>query len=157
MQTKVPYFDLKLQHDLLRNELNAAIQEVIDEGAFAGGPFVTRFEADFAAYCDCPYAIGVGSGTEALWLCLLALGVGPGDDVITVPNTFMATAEAISYGYQNPRDVVRQLIVDDGVQGRGHRKVLFDSLLRFAGVGCGPHRVYGAMCVIDFSGTMIAR
>jgi dTDP-4-amino-4,6-dideoxygalactose transaminase len=97
MQTKVPYFDLKLQHDLLRNELNTAIQEVIAEGAFAGGPFVTRFEADFAAYCDCPYAIGVGSGTEALWLCLLALGVGSGDDVITVPNTFMATAEAISY------------------------------------------------------------
>ena len=79
------------------SELNGAIQEVIDEGAFAGGPFVARFEADFAAYCDCPHAIGVGSGTEALWLCLLALGVGPGDEVITVPNTFMATAEAISY------------------------------------------------------------
>jgi uncharacterized protein YkwD len=69
----------------------------------------------------------------------------------------MLTAEAISYGYENPRDVVRQLIVDDGVRGRGHRKVLFDSLLRFAGVGCGPHRVYGAMCVIDFSGELIAR
>ena len=65
--------------------------------AFAGGPFVAQFEADFAAYCDCPHAIGVGSGTEALWLSLLALGVGPGDEVITVPNTFMATAEAITY------------------------------------------------------------
>jgi dTDP-4-amino-4,6-dideoxygalactose transaminase len=97
MQTKVPYFDLKLHHAALRSELNRAIQEVIDEGAFAGGTFVTRFEEDFAAYCDCPYANGVGSGTEALWLSLLALGVGPGDDVITVPNTFMATAEAISY------------------------------------------------------------
>ena len=69
----------------------------------------------------------------------------------------MLTAEAISYGYENPRDVVRQLIVDDGVQGRGHRKVLFDSMLRFAGVGCGPHRIYGAMCVIDFSGPMVVR
>jgi len=69
----------------------------------------------------------------------------------------MSAAEAISYGYENPRDVVRQLIVDDGVAGRGHRKVLFDAMLRFAGVGCGPHRVYGAMCVIDFSGPMIAR
>jgi dTDP-4-amino-4,6-dideoxygalactose transaminase len=97
MQTKVPYFDLKTHHASLRIELNAAIQEVIEEGAFAGGPFVARFEEDFAAYCDCPHAIGVGSGTEALWLCLLALGVGPGDEVITVPNTFMATAEAISY------------------------------------------------------------
>ena len=69
----------------------------------------------------------------------------------------MSTAEAISYGYENPRDVVRQLIVDDGVSSRGHRKVLFDTFLRFAGVGCGPHRVYGAMCVIAFSGPMIAR
>ena len=69
----------------------------------------------------------------------------------------MFAAEAISYGYENPRDVVRQLIVDDGVADRGHRKILFDRTLRFAGVGCGPHRVYGAMCVIDFSGAMIAR
>jgi len=97
MQIKVPFLDLKSHHAPLLSEFNGAIQEVIDEGAFAGGPFVARFEADFAAYCDCPHAIGVGSGTEALWLSLLALGVGPGDDVITVPNTFMATAEAISY------------------------------------------------------------
>ena len=69
----------------------------------------------------------------------------------------MSAAEAISYGYDNPRDVVRQLIVDDGVSSRGHRKILFDGALRFAGVGCGPHRVYGAMCVIDFSGPMLAR
>jgi len=69
----------------------------------------------------------------------------------------MSAAEAISYGYENPRDVVRQLIVDDGVSSRGHRKILFDGTLRFAGVGCGPHRVYGAMCVIDFSGPMLAR
>ncbi len=69
----------------------------------------------------------------------------------------MLDAEAISYGYQSPQDVVRQLIVDDGVPGRGHRQVLFDASLRFAGVGCGPHRLYGAMCVIDFSGPMVAR
>jgi dTDP-4-amino-4,6-dideoxygalactose transaminase len=97
MQTKVPFLDLKSHHAPLREEINSAIQEVIDESAFAGGRFVTQFEADFAAYCRCPYAIGVGSGTEALWLSLLALDVGPGDEVITVPNTFMATAEAITY------------------------------------------------------------
>src|SRR3984893_3025808 len=97
MQIKVPFLDLKSHHAPLRHEINRAIQEVIDECAFAGGPFVARFEADFAAYCDCPHAVGLGSGTEALWLSLLALGVGPGDEVITVPNTFMATAEAISY------------------------------------------------------------
>jgi dTDP-4-amino-4,6-dideoxygalactose transaminase len=94
---KVPFLDLKSHHARLNEEINRAIQEVIDSGAFAGGPFVTGFEADFAAFCDCRYAVGVGSGTEALWLSLLALGVGPGDEVITVPNSFMATAEAISY------------------------------------------------------------
>lgn len=94
---KVPFLDLRSQHAPLRGEINRAIQEVIDNGAFAGGPFVARFEEDFAAYCDCQYAIGVGSGTEALWFALLAMGVGPGDEVITVPNSFMATAEAITY------------------------------------------------------------
>src|ERR1700751_5263827 len=97
MHIKVPFLDLKSHHASLRDEINSAIQEVIDDGAFAGGPFVARFEADFAQYCDSPYAIGVGSGTEALWVALLALEVGPGDEVITVSNTFIATAEAITY------------------------------------------------------------
>jgi dTDP-4-amino-4,6-dideoxygalactose transaminase len=97
MQMKVPFLDLKAQHAPLRGAIDSAVAEVIDEAAFAGGPFVSRFEADFAAFCQCPHAIGVGSGTEALWFCLLALGVGPGDEVITVPNSFMATAEAITY------------------------------------------------------------
>ncbi len=94
---QVPFLNLKAQHDPLRNELNAAIQEVIDASAFAGGPFVEKFEQDFAAFCDTRFAIGVGNGTDALWLALLALGVGVGDEVITVPNSFIATAEAISY------------------------------------------------------------
>jgi dTDP-4-amino-4,6-dideoxygalactose transaminase len=94
---KVPFLDLKSHHAPLLEEMNGAIQEVIDSAAFAGGPFVTRFEEDFAVYCDSKHAIGVGSGTEALWFVLLALGIGPGDEVITVPNSFMATAEAISY------------------------------------------------------------
>ena len=94
---KIPFLDLASHHAPLRGEINAAIEEVIDSGAFAGGPFVAGFEEDFAAYCRCRHAIGVGSGTDALWLALLASGVGPGDEVITVPNTFMATAEAITY------------------------------------------------------------
>lgn len=81
----------------MMNEINLAIQEVIESSAFAGGQFVTNFEQDFAAYCDAPYAIGVGSGTDALWLSLLACGIGSGDEVITVPSTFMATAEAITH------------------------------------------------------------
>jgi dTDP-4-amino-4,6-dideoxygalactose transaminase len=97
MQTQIPFLDLKTHHAPMLEEINRAIHDVIDSAAFAGGPFVTSFEEDFAAYCHSPYAIAVGSGTEALWLALLALGVGPGDEVITVPNSFMATAEAISY------------------------------------------------------------
>ena len=97
MEVEVPFLDLKAQHAPLRDQLDRAIARVIDSGAFAGGPFVTKFEDEFAAFCGCEHAIGLGSGTEALWLALLALGVGPGDEVITVPTTFMATAEAISY------------------------------------------------------------
>ena len=97
MQIKIPFIDLWSQHLPLMSEFSQAIQEVIESSAFAGGPFVAAFEKDFAAYCDVPHAIGVGSGTEALWLSLLACGVGPGDEVITVPSTFMATAEAITY------------------------------------------------------------
>jgi dTDP-4-amino-4,6-dideoxygalactose transaminase len=94
---KVPFLNLKLHHDPLREQLDAAIAEVVDSSAFAGGPFVAKFEQEFAAFCGAPFAVGVGNGTDALWLSLLALGVGPGDEVITVPSTFMATAEAISY------------------------------------------------------------
>ena len=94
---KVPFLDLNAQNAPLRSEIDRAVGEVIDSSAFAGGPFVAQFEEEFAAFCDCRYAVGVGSGTEALWLCLLAAGIGPGDEVITVPSTFMATAEAITY------------------------------------------------------------
>jgi len=94
---KVPFLDLNAQNAPLRAEIDRAIADVIDSSAFAGGPFVARFEEEFAAFCDVKHAIGVGSGTEALWLALLGKGVGPGDEVITVPSTFMATAEAISY------------------------------------------------------------
>jgi dTDP-4-amino-4,6-dideoxygalactose transaminase len=97
MDKPIPFLDLKSHHAALRTELDRAIKEVIDSGAFAGGLFVEKFERDFAAYCGSRYAIVVGSGTEALWLSLLACGVGPGDEVITVANTFMATAEAITY------------------------------------------------------------
>lgn len=94
---KVPFLDLKAQYLSLKTEIDEALQSVIASTAFAGGPFVAGFEKAFAEYCGCQEAIGVGSGTEALWMSLLALGVGPGDEVITVPNTFIATAEAISF------------------------------------------------------------
>src|SRR6266487_3283107 len=94
---QVPFLDLRAQHEPLMPELLDALRQVTETSAFAGGPFVERFETDFAAFCRTRHALGVGSGTDALWLSLLALGVGPGDEVITVPNGFMATAEAISF------------------------------------------------------------
>ena len=94
---EVPFLDLAAQHAPLRAEIDRAIAEVIDSGAFAGGPFVAEFEKEFARFCATSHAIGVANGTDALWLALLACGVGPGDEVITVPSTFMATAEAITY------------------------------------------------------------
>lgn len=94
---KVPFLDLHAHHAPHRSEFDDAIAQVIESNAFAGGPFVASFEEKFAAFCDCQHALGLGSGTEAIWLVLLAAGIGAGDEVITVPSTFMATAEAISY------------------------------------------------------------
>jgi dTDP-4-amino-4,6-dideoxygalactose transaminase len=99
---KVPFLDLKAHHAPLIEKFDRAIREVIESSAFAGGPYVERFEEEFAAFCGSTYAIAVGNGTDALWLTLLALGVGEGDEVITVPNTFIATAEAITYCNARP-------------------------------------------------------
>ena len=81
----------------MRDELRAAVEAVVDASAFAGGRFVEQFEREFGTFCGAKHVSAVGNGTDALWFALLALGVGPGDEVITVPGTFMATAEAISF------------------------------------------------------------
>ncbi len=94
---KVPFLDLKVQYKSIQDEIRLAMQQVLDSTAFAGGPFVAQFEKEFASFCECQYAIGVSSGTSALWMTLLGLGIGHGDEVITVPNTFIATAEAITF------------------------------------------------------------
>jgi len=99
---RVPFLDLKAQYESINTEVHEAIQQVIDKTAFAGGPFVNAFEEEFASYCKTEHAIGCSSGTSALWLALAALGVGPGDEVITAANTFIATAEAISFAGATP-------------------------------------------------------
>src|SRR5436309_11830296 len=99
---KVPFLDLKAHHVPLIEKFDRAIREVIESSGFAGGPFVETFEKEFAAFCGSSYAIGVGNGTDALWIALLALGIGEGDEVITVPDTFIATAEAITYCKARP-------------------------------------------------------
>ena len=93
---QVPFLDLRAANLPQMTELVDAFRQVTETSAFAGGPFVARFETEFAAFCGTQHALGVGSGPDALWLSLLALGVGPGDEVITAPNSFVATAEAIS-------------------------------------------------------------
>ncbi len=93
----IPFLNLKAQYESIKDEIADAIQQVIERTAFAGGPFVEQFEHEFASFCQTNYAVGVNSGTSALWLALMGLGVGQGDEVITVPNTFIATAEAISF------------------------------------------------------------
>lgn len=95
--TEVPYYDLKEQYAGLRAEILEAIDHTCRNTAFSLGDEVASFETEFAAYCQARHCIAVNSGTSALHLALLAAGVGPGDEVITSPNTFIATAEAIAY------------------------------------------------------------
>lgn len=93
---RVPYVDLALQHRAIKAELLEAAAGVIDTGMFVLGPQVEAFERQFAALIGVKHAIGVNSGTDALMLSLRALGVGPGDEVITAPNSFIASASAIA-------------------------------------------------------------
>ena len=94
---KVPFLNLTAQYELIRDEIASGLQAVLDSNAFAGGPFVEKFEKDFAPFCQCEFAIGVDSGTAALWMALLGLGIGAGDAVIVPVNTFITTAEAVSF------------------------------------------------------------
>src|SRR5215471_4769791 len=94
---KVPLLDLKSEYAELREEILAAIDRVGRDAAFILGPETETFEKEFAAYCETKHCIALNSGTSALHLGLLALGVQEGDEVITTPNSFLATAEAISY------------------------------------------------------------
>jgi dTDP-4-amino-4,6-dideoxygalactose transaminase len=91
----VPFVDLKAQYDAIRTEMDAAIASVITETAFIGGPHVKAFEEAFARYCGVAHCVGVANGTDALFIALRTLGIGPGDEVITVANSFVATSEAI--------------------------------------------------------------
>jgi len=92
----VPFVDLKSQYAQLRDEIVPVVQEVMENTAFVGGPYLKAFEEQFGRFCDAEHAIGVSSGTAALHVSLAACGIGAGDEVITVPNTFIATTEAIS-------------------------------------------------------------
>lgn len=93
----VPFFDIKRQNEPLKKDLHNALLTIADSGKYILGDTVATFEKEFAAYCGTKHAVGVASGTDALQLALVAAGVKPGDEVITSPFTFVATAEAIAY------------------------------------------------------------
>jgi dTDP-3-amino-3,4,6-trideoxy-alpha-D-glucose transaminase len=91
----VPLSDIRAQYHSLKQPIDEALARVIESGAFVGGTEISAFEDEFAAYCEVSHCVGVGNGTDALTLALTAMGIGPGDEVITVANTFIATIEAI--------------------------------------------------------------
>jgi dTDP-4-amino-4,6-dideoxygalactose transaminase len=102
MTGKIPFLDLITPHREMEDELVAVFRDAVKTGQFIGGPVVEEFEREFAAFCGTKYAIGVGSGTDALRFALIAAGINKGDIVITVPNTFIATTEAISQAGAGP-------------------------------------------------------
>ena len=98
----IPYLDLQAQYRSIKGEIDSAVLRVLDSTQYILGEEVAAFEREFAGYCQASQAIGVNSGTSALHLALLAAGIGPGDEVITVPFTFVATVSAICYTGATP-------------------------------------------------------
>ena len=94
--SNIPFLDLITPHVELEQELTSVFQQVIRSAGFIGGAMVENFETAFAAFCDAKYSVALNSGTDALRFAFMAVGIRPGDAVVTVPHTFIATTEAIS-------------------------------------------------------------
>jgi dTDP-4-amino-4,6-dideoxygalactose transaminase len=102
MNNSIPFLDLITPHQQLKEELSEVFLKALSTAGFIGGPMVEQFERDFAVFCDAEYCVGVSNGTDALRFALIAAGIKPGDTVVTVPNTFIATTEAISQAGARP-------------------------------------------------------
>ena len=131
----VPFVDLKAQYHSLKAEIDRAMTEVIESSSFIRGPALAAFEREFAAAVGARHAIGVASGTDALNLALRALDLGPGDEAITVPNTWISTAFAVSHaGAQMDasapisKNILARRVSDEAVQKRQSKRVAQETL-----------------------------
>src|ERR1700687_221358 len=158
---QIPFLDLVTLHKDLETELLSTLEDTLRTAGFVGGPKVEEFEREFARFCDASHCVGVASGTDAVRFALTAAGVKPGDVVVTVPNTFIATTEAISQAGARPdfvdidprtycMDVTklreyldRQCSVDPQSRKLIHRT------LRAPVTGIVPVHLYGQMADMD--------
>lgn len=140
---KIPFVDLKAQYRSIQKEIDQAIREVLEECAFIMGPRKEVFERDFSAFCQARHCVGVGSGSDALLLALKALGVGPGDEVITVSHTFIATVEAISMAGATPR------FIDVDPDSLLMNPALIESAVTPRTKAIIPVHLYGQICDMD--------
>ena len=154
MTGNIPFVDLRAQHEQVRLEIELVMKDIIVRSSFIGGSYLAAFEAQFAEYLGVKQVVGVANGTDALWLALAALGVGPGDAVITTPNTFIATVEAITRAGAQPLfvdidlatstldpDLLRQFLERDCRRTDDGRVVHLKSGLRVAAIL--PVHLYG--------------
>jgi len=139
----IPFVDLKAQYAGIRNEVHAAIHGVLESCQFTLGSEVAKFEEEFAAYCGCAQGIGVNTGTSALHLALLAAGIGPGDEVITVPFTFVATVAAVGYTGATP------VFVDIDPQTFTMDPKALDSVITSKSKAIIPVHLYGQTADMD--------
>src|SRR5271166_3039524 len=140
---KVPYLDLKTQYQSIKPEIDAAIARVLDSCQFVLGPEVAGFEQEFAAYCGAAECIALNSGTSALHLALLAAGVGPGDEVITVPFTFVASVAAVIYTGARP------VLVDIDPRSFTMDPVAIEAAITPRTKAILPVHLYGQSCDMD--------
>lgn len=157
----IPFLDLVTPHRELAPELTEVFATALDTAGFIGGPMLEQFEKAFAEFCDAKYCVGVSSGTDALRFALMAAGVKPGDIVITVPNTFIATTEAISQAGAEPRfvDIDERTYNMDPVQVRKYvadcctfdarLELLIDNKTGKPVTAIVPVHLYGQMADMD--------
>jgi dTDP-4-amino-4,6-dideoxygalactose transaminase len=139
----IPLVGLLEQYQTIKPEIDTAIQNVIGSSAFVGGEEVRRFESEFAAYCETRACVGVGNGTDAIYLTLRAMGIGAGDDVITVAHTFIASSEAISMTGARPVfvDINRDTMLMDPAR--------IEAAITPATRAILPVHLYGQPCDMD--------